>query len=492
MSENRKKFKDKFNSYNILISLVILLGIFLRLKGYLYNPSFWHDECALAWNVKFKSYPELFGVLNFLQVTPVLFLIITKILTQIFGYSEQVFRLIPFVCGISSVLVFYLLSKKVFSSKISVFAAVFLFAVNSTLINYSFEFKPYGLDVFFVIICLLFFVNLDIEKLNVKKALLFGIFLSVIPWFSFASVFILAGGFINLFLNKIKSNWNQKIALFMPLLLSSLIYLKTSLLANYTGTQMVSGWQGYFITLNVKHFLWLFTENLDYLFWPCTYVLFLLIFILWGIFLLYKEKNSFFNVAVASLAFFIIVSLLKIYPFAERLALFLTPIFMLFMIKPLDLVPSQNKLKSSLIIFLFLITFYPQIIYTEELLSAKIFDKQAYPREMVEFMIKKLHPHDIIFVSEAAAPEFAYYSSFYKIKNKVIQEKIGFAPSKKYLNKLNELQNGYYWFYMPDDYVDNPVIPWVENWAKKSKIIYIKKTGKKYKGMLMYVYVSKR
>lgn len=490
MLEKAKKHIKNLNFYNFCMCLIIFLGIFLRLKGYLYNSSFWHDECALAWNIKFKSYPQLFSVLNFLQVSPPLFLVVTKFFTGIWGYSEKVFRFIPLIFGCFSLIAFYFLSKKVLSSKISVLVSVFLFAINQSLIGYCFEFKSYGLDVFFVVICLLFFINLAVEDLNKKEAILYGAILSIIPWFSFTSVFILASGFLNLFFNKIKSSVDRKIFLMLPLVISVGIYLKVSLFSNYTGTSMVSGWQGYFITLNIKHFLWLFKNNMEYLFWPCSYILFLSFFLICGMVLFYREKSYFFKLFLMWLAAFFLFSFFRFYPFAERLILFMVPMLLPIMVKPLDLISKERKIVSGIIITLFFVTFYPQVKYLGDLLVSDVFDKQEYPREMMNFMVRKIRPTDIIFVNNPSEPEYEYYSSFHDIKNKVIQERILQGLSEKsYLEELNTLKDGYYWFFLPDDYVTKSVIPIVEKWAQKQDIIYSYKTGMKYKGLLMYVHV---
>ena len=65
------KFISKF--YPVLLFLVFILAIYLRTKVYLTNQSFWHDECALAWNILNKNYIDLFQPLRFLQAAPVLF-----------------------------------------------------------------------------------------------------------------------------------------------------------------------------------------------------------------------------------------------------------------------------------------------------------------------------------------------------------------------------------------------------------------------------------
>lgn len=472
--------------YTCLLSLIFLLGILLRLKGFAANPSFWHDECALAWNVKFKHYSDFFGTLRFLQVVPPFFMIVSKTATKFLGFSEIVLRLIPLIAGCLSIFAFYFLADKALKVKSSVFWAVFFFAINLELINYSYEFKNYSSDVLFAIICMLFFINLDIKKLNIVKSFIYGILLSVIPWFSFVAVFFMGGGFLNLFLKKEKPDLLKKIILILPLVISGLIYLKIYLINNYTGNAMTHNWQDYFITLNPKAFLSLWAENIKYLFAPIHYVLFSLILFVWGLVIYLKEKTPFSKVALLSFAVFIFASFLHIYPFASRLILFLIPLFLLFMIKPLDLASYDKKIKLFLILFLIGFTLCPQIVQVHKFIQAKAISKGEDPRGMMKFILSKAKKDDVIFVNRASDTEFAYYSSFYDIKNSIIESKLENVTSEEYLKKLNELKKGYYWFYLPFDYPEQQVVPVIEYWAKTNRMLYYQRENK---CVLMYLQV---
>lgn len=469
--------------YSILIFLVILLGFYLRFKGYWANPSFGHDECGAAWNIKFKNYKELFGILRFLQVAPPLFLILTKFLTQVFGYSEKVFRFIPFITSFISIFAFYFLAKKSFNNKLAILFSIFLFVINQRLIVYSFEFKPYSSDVFCAITLLLLFLNININKINNKKIILYSLILALFPWFSFISAFIIAGGFLNIFLNDFKNNIRKKILLFMPLFLSGLIYLKICLFSNYTGTHMVSDWEKFFVTLNPLHFLWLLTESIKYLFFPVKFLLFVLILFIWGTIIYSNEKSETFKIAILGFATFLIASLFHIYPFSDRIILFLTPIYILFIAKPLETVSINKKIKSIILILIMLITFKPQIIWANQYLNSKLnVTKGEYAREMIAILTKNIKTNDVIFVSNLSNTEYAYYSSFFKITNKVIME-----PQKSNrMEVLNSLpKHQYCWFYLT---FANPesILKWIDKNAKIIKMVHAKNLN----DYLIYTYIQ--
>lgn len=507
---------QKKHLFKITLIAIFLLGTFLRAKGFLDNSSFWHDECALAWNIKFKNYSDFFGILNFEQAAPPFFMILTKFLTKIFGFSEWVFRLIPFLISCLSIFAFYFLAKKILNKNFSVLWAVFLFAINQTLINYSFEFKPYALDVFFSIVCILFFINW--QNFQTKPKIIFSsLFIAIIPWFSFTSVFVIAAGFI---INLFKTLKNKKpLFTLYPLLFTSLIsvliYLKIYALNNYAHNSIVDFWQPYFIT-NCKNFLWMLGNNLRFFFPPVKFVLLELILLVWGIVIFYKEAQSkpntrdaggiaippytdnpnqaliaqqFFYISTINFLSVILLSTLHIYPFMERLVLFLLPIFLLFMVKPLDLISTSKKISSVFIILLFALTFSPQIALTKQLVTSEKFDKEEYAHEMMATMMQKIKPQDKIFVNSPSEPDFAYYSSFYGKKNIKIQDKIKNVIKNNYINELNSLPSGNYWFYLPIDYHNIPTIPWVEDWAYTKQIVYKNKFNGQYPSLLMYVKV---
>ena len=88
------------------ITVIIVFGIVLRLFAYFRGISFWGDEAALALNVLEHSYSALFKGLDYLQVAPPMFLVMSKILI-IDNLRDFTLRLIPLVSGIAAIPLFY-------------------------------------------------------------------------------------------------------------------------------------------------------------------------------------------------------------------------------------------------------------------------------------------------------------------------------------------------------------------------------------------------
>lgn len=481
--------------FEFILFVIFLIGIVLRLKGFLINPSMWHDECALAWNVKFKHYSEMFGTLRFMQVAPPFFLIATKLIVNIFNVGnnlalcDYVMRLIPFISGVLSIFVLYFICKEVFSQKISIILSLFMFAINRWLIYYSFEFKQYSSDVLCVLLLVLLFMKLRVDNLNYKKLLGLGISLSLIIWFSFVSIFVLAAGFFTIIIKR--KTISKVIILFFPLLVSLLLYLRIYVINSYSAniTNMTDFWGSGFVLPNLSNLFGLLVANINYFFNCNSCALFAVIMLIWGILLFIKEKKSDFLCLVSlTFIFLIVASILHIYPFAERLIIFLIPLFIMLMVKPFDTPYNENKIKFGLIIFMFLPILFSQINSLRAAYSFK--NKGEFPKEMAEIIFSQAKPNDIIFLNKDSNTEFYYYSSFFNMKNKVIQEKLTTRFNENYIVFIKQQlpKNKYYWFYLPYDAINKPVIVDLTMWLKtNTNVIKYYNFGK---GNLIYTHIK--
>lgn len=471
--------------YYFCIFLIAALGVFIRLNVLRHNFSLWHDECALAYNIKFRSFLGLFAPLDFNQMAPPFFTLATKIMTKFLGFSEYVFRIIPFLFGCATLPAFYVLSKKVLDKKFSIIIAFALFALNTNLIKYSCEFKPYILDVFFAIICLVFFLDLNLKAISRKKTLLYGAFLALCPWFSLPSIFVISAGLLVLFFKNLK----KTLLLIIPFALSLLIYLKIFILNNYSHSNyLLSFWDIAFLNKSANSIAYVLLITFDYLFQPIRYTCLASIFLIFSFVITLKQQSDFAKISLLTLIFLLTASHFNIYPFASRLTLFIFPMLLLTLLKPLDFIAKNKKILSFILILFYLIFFwaFPQKVV--ESMFANTYDRKEYPREMVAVIMQKIKPSDVIYVNNSSDADFAYYSSFYKFENKVVQEKIPKNITKEeYFKKLNALSKDRYWIFAPIDFTNVEVYPWLNEWSASKKILNEVKNDKKERRLLLYI-----
>ncbi len=188
MPQFRKKEK-------VVVAVLIVLGIFLRLHHYLENRSFWLDEAYVALDITVRSFQQMFTGVSFssdLPIPPVGFSLVEKFLVQGFGNNEYSLRVFPLLTGIISLPLFYLFLKR-YASPQSRLLALGLFVFSDPLIYYSAELKPYSSDVFWALIIYLSAYDIDAKPLKRHRYLFFGLLGTIAVFFSYPSIFVLAG-----------------------------------------------------------------------------------------------------------------------------------------------------------------------------------------------------------------------------------------------------------------------------------------------------------
>ena len=124
----------------------VLLGVVVRLVGYLLRFPLWVDECMLAENFLDRGFAGLLAPLNHHQAAPIGFLWIELACVRIFGFSEWSLRLFPLVCGVASLFVFRHLASRLLAGMPLVLAMACL-AVAKAPIGLSANVKPYASDL---------------------------------------------------------------------------------------------------------------------------------------------------------------------------------------------------------------------------------------------------------------------------------------------------------------------------------------------------------
>lgn len=485
--------KTYLKPYYILLFIILCAGVLLRSVAYFSNYTLWLDECSLALNVLNKGFSGFFAKLDYIQSAPPLFMGLTKIVTGILGFNTFSLRLLPFLSSLLALPLFYFFSKKILSNKISVITAFAVFCLNYNLIYYSNEFRFYSVDVFLFILGFLLALKFDIQKMSFKKAFLFGIsgfalFLISTPFGFILGAFVI----LNILKSyKTKENWLKILTFLSPSVLLMPFYLIFTLLPSREAKIMYfkNYFEGGFINLNPLNLLSVLRENLVYFFSQEYFILFgALLFITGFVLVLLNLKSKdekVFKISLLTLIIFILVltaSYLKIYPIKERIALYLFPFFVVFILKPLDLLSKRRIFLSGFLILsviLFLSSYnlsYFKNIYPE--MKAKKGDGA----KIMTILKDSFKDGDILVYNDASNTVYQYnaiqagFSARDFIMIKTLKHN-----KEWYFSALNSLPEGYtYWFYYPNDYYKTPVIPFLKEWTGDKRVL------KEYKGKNSY------
>jgi hypothetical protein len=329
----------------ICYGVLILFGIALRLRKYLFNRSLWLDEARMALNVLDRSYIGFLQPLEHNQVSPPGFMILEKAVVQILGDSEFALRLLPLLFSVLMLILFPFFARR-FLSPAATAVSLTLLSVSDLLVEYASEVKSYSGDATITLLLLLMAMRIHDRDRTIGRTLLCGLLGTVAIWFSITAAFVLAGIAIGEFLFKVIEKrwkelkhdlvcfaiWGLSIGLFFIIIGRS---SRSTFMLDYWGAHFMPIWP-----INTRMVDWLITAYIN-LFKEVggltIYSGSALLFLIGCVALMYENRRG-----LALLCFPILMALaasaFQIYPFKERLLLFLAPIILLLVAKGVDFI----------------------------------------------------------------------------------------------------------------------------------------------------------
>jgi len=328
-----KLFKER-NVANAL-RIVIAVGIILIIYQYYFNRSLWIDEASLALNIINKPYKDLLLPLDYKQVAPIGFLLVEKLFVNIFGANEYALRLFPLLSIIASVFLYAKLSRELIVGRLLALTALAMFAINIRSIYYASEIKQYSTEVFMCIAILLSILNLSPDN---KKSIIVAAIVGLISiWFSSAAVIVLFVSGIYLIFRHVFLD--RKFHVLLPIFcwtVSFAVYY-IGFIHHHPHTEyMQSFWASSFFPLGgnieaiydfVHHAvlaIYAFHLRMGH-----AWIVPAGITILGVIFLVIERRHKELYFLLMPISVHLVLSSLRLYPFADRLVLYLMPLTIL-------------------------------------------------------------------------------------------------------------------------------------------------------------------
>lgn len=405
---------------------ILLLGIVLRLIVFFDNRCLWTDEVAVALNVFEKSYTQLALPLDYAQYAPPLFLWIVKACTQLFGYSEQAFRLYPLLAGIAALFVFHNILRRNLTLN-SYWYPLLLFATGLVYLRYTTELKQYMPDA--LITLLLIWLALSIDLLStrtVRFILIWCIAGSLAIWSSMPSVFVLASvgcyyGIQCLQHNSYKKLW--PIATITTIwLIQFLYYYHTILSVQIHSDYLVSYHNRFFLfALPSSSQEWLHNKDViknvlqvafgdgQWEFTLSTGLLFI------GIVVSIVKRKTTSLLYILPILLMLLAAALKQYSLIPRLTLFAMPLLLLLAGIGLEQLLKPKRQFFYIPIFILIVT---------AVVSSNPLNVLSHPirEEQMATALDYIAEHDInskaLFVYTGAANAYRYYTSIHPNKTK--------------------------------------------------------------------------
>ena len=398
--------------------MVLALGVLARIYCYLWHKDLWLDEAMLAFSMYGVSFKELFfAPLPFTQAAPVGVLVVSKAFGIAFGYSERVLYLLPFACGIGSLILAYMIGKRLFSP-FGCFVFVLLAVGNMGLLHYTTEFKQYGIEAFCSF--LMIYIYIYIRVWGHRQELLYlSLSIIVCSLFAYTALFLGAALYLVLLVQhrrKILSFLRSHILHF--LLLGFFIILYYMLYIRY---QKVDGfytyWQSFFLPYSfsaypafIKDTLLGVLEGFTPFIKPQAVPVYMLMGT-FGLAIAYKQARFIFTLCVCALLVWVALSLCRIYPFGHngviggRLSLYMTPIFNLLCCYFVVFIYNRYKWAGVVLV--------AGILVATLLRYGKIYPNWHYIQQthaLTTTLQAQANNDDLVLIYHASKPAFMYYS----------------------------------------------------------------------------------
>lgn len=128
------------------IAVLVAIGIVWRCLRYALAFPIWGDEAFVAINFLHRDFAGMLKPLEYGQIVPVALMWAELAVTRWLGMSEYALRLLPFLAGVASVLLFRRFATTVLDPR-SALMAVGIFAASYYPVRHGTEIKPYAFDL---------------------------------------------------------------------------------------------------------------------------------------------------------------------------------------------------------------------------------------------------------------------------------------------------------------------------------------------------------
>ena len=315
----------------VLMALSLGLGVVIRLRQFAAGRSLWLDEAALGLNIIQRSAAELLRPLDYLQGAPIGYLWLVRLAVVLGGPSERMLRAVSLLAGVAALLLFALLARRLLDEWPAALAIAIL-AFAPPLISYSNELKQYSLDVLVAVVALalFFYLRRPLTAARVAAGALAG---TVLIWLAHHALFMLAAVGLVAFVEALRRGDRRSAgALAVVGLVWGASVVALALLSLTTLTSeaaLLDFWSSGFVPapLPLVEFArwWWFKLN-DLTTFTLQLSAVALVVAAAGIVSLARRDRGLVAVMLLPIGLTFLAAALRLYPFADRLLLFTTPL----------------------------------------------------------------------------------------------------------------------------------------------------------------------
>lgn len=413
------------------------------------------DEIYLSSSLIRMDYLDLATrPLDYQQKAPIGFLWTVRFFVEVFGAGEQVLRLFSLICGMISLFLFIPVCRY-FSNEKGAVLGLGILAFAAALVFHAVEAKQYQIELLATIFMLYCYIKYH-QKKTYRELFLWGLIGALTLWFSYSVIFVLAGIATGLsFYRIIKKDWELFFKQIIPFLIWFLSFGMNYLYFTHkhAESKWIVEWFDFYKNFmpippgNVADLKWyvlnlyrLFDYPLGFL-WHFRWLVMIPIALLFiGSLCLFKRRQDFLILCFPFL-FLFIASALKLYPLTERFWVFISPIFIVFIVNGcLWLMDRFNNqvFKVFVILVLYsglLLNSIKYLWYPEDFLG----HKKSFQREALAFVAERFQPGDVLYVYWNGLPGYKVYQKIHPHQFEAIEGKDYRYISNNYQDYLRNL-----------------------------------------------------
>lgn len=385
---------------------VAIVGLLLRLREYAANPSIWNDEAELALNIINRSYGGLTHTLASDQGAPIGFLFLEKTAVELFGPRGFALRLVPFVAALILVLVFRSLSMRTLGGWAGCVATTIV-AVSPTLVFYASDAKQYSGDATAVVVLAWMTIRSIERRHSLSTLIVWGVSAALLVWVSFPAAFAAGCGTLVLLATarREKAEYLRVIAVSLLWVVSFGIEYFVSLRSLHANGTLINFWSYGLAPSQGSKTVWAYQVVDGVMHSPLELIVLPVAAILMGVgavsLVWLRRPIGLFCVIMLVVTLF--AGLVREYPVADRLVLYLVPIAALLLAGTL-LLPRRFALVSVVLVALVTATNFGSA-------SVALIHPYAQTsgRQALQFALARAGRHDAVLIEGSVSNLYTFY-----------------------------------------------------------------------------------
>jgi hypothetical protein len=395
----------------------LAVGVILRLGRWMHWRALWLDEIYLANSLRNRSLHDLlFKPLDDWQAAPPGFLVLVHWVARLFGTGERPLRLVSLAFGLASLLLMLAVARRVLGAGGAI-VAMALFSFLGPLIYYSNELKPYSCDVAVSLAVTLATLRW-MDRPGLGRAAIGAVVGAAGILFSYPAVFVLAGAGIWMLWKQRRSDALGSalaICLVWGVVFAAdyLIFLRT-LTHGEAHPHLVQYWAGQdaFMPLSPTYAAsWVIRCLASIAASPgamwLDYAAAALVGLIVGIAVAVRNRGN-LPLILAPLPLVLAASAIRQYPFADRLALFFVPQYLLLVAAATESLWSNLAGKTAAVAIAALVAI-PSASRAVGYLASPPGREESLPA--YRWVAEQWQPGDIVYLTHFAEPSYRYYQS---------------------------------------------------------------------------------